>query len=175
MKKYFVTLLLALSSPLFALADDAVARPDVEELLTVMRIEKLLQGTMEQMKKTMPQMTANMLGKMPDLSADAAEKAKASQERIFSLVQEEMSWQKVKGDFVQIYAEALTPEEVKGITAFYKSPAGQAFLDKQPVIMQKTMLRQQKMMMGIMPKIQELLKEEIKSSTKGADKTQPAK
>ena len=162
MTKYFFTLLLAVSP----LCSFATARPDVDELLTVMRAEKTMQTTIEQVKKMIPAMTANIIGKMSNFPPDAAEKAKANQERIFSFVEVEMSWQKIKGDFAQIYAEALTPEEIKGIIAFYKSPAGQAFLDKQPVIQQKAMLMQQKMMMSMMPKIQALIKSEMGPAAK---------
>jgi len=162
MKKAIITLLLTFS-PLFSFAQAPAARPDIEELLTVMRVEKTMQSAMEQVKKMIPQMTANLTAQAK-LPPEAMEKSKAMQEKIFALVQDEMSWEKRKGDFAQVYAESLTPEEVKGIVAFYKSPAGQAFLNKQPVIMQKTMVMQQKMMMDMMPKIQALVKAEAEGA-----------
>jgi len=167
MNKYFITLLLTLC-PLFSFAQTPAARPDVEELLTVMRLEKTMQNTMEQVKKMMAsQMTAS-LANQAKASPEVAQRAQAIQEKAFALVQEEMSWEKIKGDFAQIYAESLTPEEVQGIIAFYKSPAGQAFLDKQPLILQKTMARQQKVMMGLMPKIQAMVQSEMQPATKPA-------
>lgn len=156
MKKIALCLLLAFC-PLLAPAQDAV-RPDVEEMLTVMRVEKTMQSAIGQMKKMMPQMVAGMAGK--SLSADDAAKVAALQQKVFALVEKEMSWQAIKPEMAKIYAESLTPEEVKGITAFFKSPAGQAFLDKQPVIMEKTMAWQQKMMGSLMPKIQALIQAE---------------
>ena len=164
MKKHLLALLLAFTSPLFSLAQEPAIRPDVEELFTVMRLEKTMQNAMEQVKKMVPQMTANMMSKMSEMPADAAEKAKASQEKVMNIVQEEMSWSKLKPLMAQVYEESLTPEEVKGITAFYKSPAGQAFLDKQPVIMQKSMVMQQKLMMDMMPKIQAMIKADLEAS-----------
>jgi hypothetical protein len=176
MKIYCLSLLLALSSPLLVFADEANNRPDVEELLTVMRMEKTLQNTMDQVKKVVPQMTANMLKQqMPNTTQGAAAKASAMQQKIFALLQEEMSWAKMKGDYVKIYAESLTPDETKGIIAFYKSPAGQAYLDKQPIIMEKTMLRQQTMMAGLMPKMQALLKSDLEATVHEAGKPQPNK
>ena len=166
MKKYCLALLLA-CSPLFTYAQTPANRPDVDELLSVMRVEKTMQSAMEQVKKVIPQMTASIAAQNK-LSPEAAQKSTAMQEKIFALVQEEMNWQKRKADFSQIYAESLTPEEVQGIIAFYKSPAGQAFLDKQPVIMQKTMAMQQKMMMEMMPKMQALIKAETEAATKPA-------
>jgi len=173
MKKHLLVLLLTVTSPLLTLAQEPSVRPDVDELFTVMRMEKTMQNAMDQVKKMVPQMTSNMMSKMTDVPADAAEKAKASQEKVMTLVQEEMNWAKFKPMMAAVYAESLTPEEVKGITAFYKSPAGQAFLDKQPVIMQKSMVMQQKLMMDMMPKIQALMKAEMGAAPKPA--TQPAK
>lgn len=161
MKKYCITLLLAIS-PLFSFADTAAIRPDVDELLTVMRVEKTMQSAMEQVRKVLPQMTASIAAQAK-ISPESAQKSAELQDKIFKLVQDEMSWEKRKADFAQIYSESLTPQEVQGIIAFYKSPAGQAFLDKQPIIMQKTMAMQQKMMMDMMPKMQALIKSESAS------------
>ena len=173
MKKYFLALLLAFASPLFTLADEAVIRPDVEELFTVMRMEKTMKDSMEQGMKMIPKMTAGMaaqsLSKLPpEEAAKATAMQQKMQEKTMALVQEEMSWKKMKGPMAQVYAESLTPEEVKGITAFYKSPAGQAFLDKQPVIMQKTVAMTQKLMMDMMPKLQALIQAETAEMAKEA-------
>lgn len=162
MKKYCLTLLLALASPLFALADDAPARPDIDELFSVMRVEKSMQSVMEQMKQMLPQMVSN-IAKQSNLPLAEIEKTKGMQDKMFALIVEEMSWKKMKGDMTKIYAESLTPEEVKGITAFYKSPAGQAFLDKMPLIMQKSMEINQKKMMELMPKIQAMVQSEMEA------------
>jgi len=171
MKKYLVLLLLALSSPVLLLADPAVERPDVEELLSVMRVEKMMQSSMDQVMKMIPKMTEGITSQtMSKLPPEAAAKAAAMQQRMqqktMALVMEEMSWKKMKEPIIQVYAESLTPEEVKGITAFYKSPAGQTFLDKQPIIMQKSMAMTQKMMMELMPKIQALAQSEVAEMTK---------
>jgi len=171
MNKYFLPLLLAFASPWFALADDAAIRPDIDELFTAMRMEKIMHDSMDQAMKMIPKMTESMTSQsLSKLSPAEAEKVRARaekmQEKTMALVEEEMSWEKIKGPMAQVYAESLTPEEVKGITAFYKSPAGQAFLDKQPVIMQKTMAMTQKLMMDLMPKMQALIQNEIAETTK---------
>jgi len=173
MKKHLLALLLACTSPLFVLADEAAIRPDVDELFTVMRLEKTMQNAMEQSMKMVQKMTAGATAQaLSKLSPEAAAKATAMQQKVqvktMALVQEEMCWKKLKGPMAQVYAESLTPEEVKGITAFYKSPAGQAFLDKQPVIMQKSMAVTQKMMMDLMPKLQALIQAETAEMVKEA-------
>jgi len=41
---------------------------------------------------------------------------------------------------VKAYAETFTEAEIAGAVEFYKSPAGQAILDKITQLLQKTML-----------------------------------
>jgi len=154
MNKYFIALLLAFS-PLLSFAQAPSSRPDVEELLTVMRVEKTMQTAMEQMKKIAASQVARSL--TGQTSPDDAQKVQAIQDKIFALIQDEMNWQKIKDDCARIYAESLTPEEIKGIIAFYKSPAGQAYLDKQSVILEKANALQQKIKMSLMPKIQAIV------------------
>jgi len=158
MKKCFLAILLAFSSPLLALAD--TARPDIEELLTVMRVEQSMQSAMDQVKQMVLQMMANIAAQS-GASPQEVGKMAPLQGKIVTMMVEEMSWKKMKPQIAAIYAQSLTPEEVKGIIAFYKSPAGQAFLDKQPVIIKNTMGMQQQIMMNLMPKIQTLIKSEV--------------
>ena len=154
---------MAVLSPLLSFAVDAPARPDIEELLKVMRTEQSMQSVMEQVKQMIPQMMASMAAQRK-LSPEAAEKTKPMQAKLLALIQDELSWKKFKPEITAIYAESMTPEEVKGIIAFYKSPAGQAFLDKQPIIIQKTMAMQQKIMQGLTPKIQAMVESEMKAA-----------
>jgi hypothetical protein len=66
---------------------------------------------------------------------------------------------KMKTMLVQVYADTYTEEEVDGILAFYKSPAGQAMLQKMPQLMQRSMAVSQQLMSDLMPEIQKMAKE----------------
>lgn len=166
MKKSFIALLLVLSSSFAVLAQSpAPVRPDIEELLVVTRSEKSFETMLEQMKTVLPQIMASATGGQT-IPADQTAKLKEVQDKLLALIMEEMSWKKMKPQIAGIYAESLTPEEVKGMTEFYKSPAGQAVLNKMPVIMQKTLQMQQKMMVDLMPKIRSLVETETKDLKK---------
>jgi hypothetical protein len=41
-------------------------------------------------------------------------------------------WLKLKPAYVKAYAEVLSADELRALIAFYKSPIGQAYLDKMP-------------------------------------------
>jgi hypothetical protein len=64
-------------------------------------------------------------------------------------VNEEMSWEKMQPLMRQLYKETFTQSEVDGMTAFYKSPAGIALVEKMPIIFQKS----QEMMKPYIPRI----------------------
>ena len=154
MKKHFATLFCALLPVLaFAQTDQtgATQRPDIDELLTVMRIQKLSEAALNQTRAMMAK-----IFERAGTSADAEDKA-------FAFILGEMSWDKMKGEYAKIYAEVLSPEEVKGLIDFYKSPTGQTFLDKQPLLMQKSMAMSQQKMIELMPRLQEMIKKEMPS------------
>jgi hypothetical protein len=48
-----------------------------------------------------------------------------------------MSWASLKNDFVTIYADEFTEDELKQIAAFYRTPVGQKAVQKLPVLLAK--------------------------------------
>ncbi len=146
-------------------AQDKIARPDIDELLTLTRVQQMSESAIEQMKNMMAG-----VAKQTNISPDAVEKSKDMQDKMFALIESEMSWDKMRAEYAKVYAEVFTPEEVKGLIAFYKSPSGQAFLDKQPILMQKTMEMAQKRMMDLTPKIQGMIKQESQTTAKEPSK-----
>lgn len=50
-----------------------------------------------------------------------------------------ISWAALKNDLALIYAEEFTVEELKEMTAFYKTPTGQKVSQKLPLLMAKGM------------------------------------
>ena len=48
-----------------------------------------------------------------------------------------MSWSSLEGDFIKIYTEAFTEEELNQLTVFYKTPVGQKTINLMPEMMRK--------------------------------------
>jgi hypothetical protein len=80
-----------------------------------------------------------------------------------------MDWQKLKPEYVKLYAEVFTEEEIEGMVAFYKTPAGHAMIEKMPALLSKSMEIGQRQMAGIMPEIQKAV-EDLKQKNKDARK-----
>ena len=66
--------------------------------------------------------------------------------------------------FVQIYQESYTQEEVDGLVAFYQSPIGVAYIEKMPIVMQKSMTLVQTRMGPMMEKMQAALKQAMEEA-----------
>jgi len=160
---HLISTILAFSLPILAFGADETARPDVDELLTISRVQKMSDSVMDQVKGAMEGMA-----KQASASASATGKQKKMQDDMFDFIKSEMSWDKMKVQYAKMYAEVFTPQEIKDLIAFYKTPTGQMFLDKQPLLVQKSMAMGQTMMMGLMPKIQEMVREEQNGTWTGA-------
>ena len=48
-----------------------------------------------------------------------------------------MSWASLEGDFIRIYTDAFTEEELKQLTVFYKTPVGKKSIRLMPEMMKK--------------------------------------
>lgn len=59
----------------------------------------------------------------------------------------------MKPDYIRLYDETFSSEEVDGILAFYKSSVGQSYLSKTPVLTSKTMELAQRTLGDFMPQM----------------------
>lgn len=88
-------------------------------------------------------------------------------DQMMDVISKEFTWDKLKDDYIKLYADVYTEQELKDIITFYKTPSGQALVKKQPEIMQRSMEVSQKVMGQVMPKIQAIAKE-MEESAKAA-------
>jgi uncharacterized protein len=162
---------------------DAARRVLAEQLLNEMDMKGNMEKTFAMFKKMIPSHMEQMR-KATDKTivpegtdketADAIrDKAAKASVKMMDEVMKEMSWDSIKDDFVSLYAETFTEEELQGLVAFYKSPAGRAFTKKQPELMKRSMQLTQKRMVQWMPKIQAMSKEMMDAARKDAKKSAP--
>jgi hypothetical protein len=135
-----------------ARAEDSERQALAERLLEGMQMQETIEKSFEMVKQMIPAQMKQM--GVPDEASSG--KAQDVMQETMDLVMKEMSWDNLKGDYIAIYAETFTAEELKGLVRFYESPIGKKFVEKQPELMQRSMRISQKQMMTLMPKIQEL-------------------
>jgi hypothetical protein len=63
--------------------------------------------------------------------------------------------------FVEVYQSAMTQEEVDGIVAFYRTPAGKAMVEKMPALMSASGQRMQQQLGPALEKIKQIQQETI--------------
>lgn len=144
------------------------ARQDLaEELMNLMKVPANIEKSFAMVKKMIPSQMEQM-GKMSG-QTNMPPEAVSQSEKIVDLVAAELSWEKVKADYISLYSETLTEEELKAAIAFYKTPEGQSFIGKQPELMKRAMELNQKLMMKIMPRLQEMTREMRKGVAEGKE------
>lgn len=84
--------------------------------------------------------------------------------KFVAVMREEFNWANMKPHYVRIYQESFEQEEVDGLIAFYQSPAGQAMVNKMPLVLQKSMSLAQDQMRTLMPKMNRVMEEAIKEA-----------
>jgi hypothetical protein len=65
-------------------------------------------------------------------------------------------------EITAVYARNFTADELREVTAFYRGPTGQKFLEKQPVIMQDSMAIGQKFGQSVATEMQSRIVEELR-------------
>ena len=160
-----------------AYGQDAARTKLAEQLLDEMNMKGTVEQTFAMVKKMIPAQMEQAKKAMPMGDQDEATTKKRQQrfdkmtDKMMDIVAKEMSWEAMKDDYVAVYAETFTEEELKGLIEFYKSPAGRAFAKKQPELMERSMKLGQKRMLQVMPKIQALTMEAAKEAAKERMKT----
>jgi hypothetical protein len=80
----------------------------------------------------------------------------ANGEKVSALLADALKWEAMEPMFVEIYQSAMTQDEVEGIVAFYKTPAGKAMVEKLPALMQASGQRMQQQLAPVMEKLKQL-------------------
>ncbi len=158
MNKSSTLLLLAVLT--FSLSTLAAPPSDesINQLLQLTKVDKLVDSVITQMdgmmKSAMQQAT-----KGKTLSAEEQAIMDRQQAKMISIMKEELSWDRMKDLYVQVYRETFSQEEIDGLIAFYRTPVGQSFVNKQPELMKRTMTIMQQRMTPMLQKIQKMAEE----------------
>lgn len=123
---------MSLSAAAFAApASDA----SIDELIQVARMREQTDAMMQGMEKdfamNMDGMMAGVVGHRK-VSSETRQRIQGMQRQMLQILREEMAWENIQPIYRQIYKETFTQEEIDGMLAFYRSPAGQALLKKTP-------------------------------------------
>lgn len=140
----------------------------IRELMEVTQARSLVENALSQVEGMTQKMVADMVTDK-NLPPEVDAVIQRMFQRILKVSREEITWEKLEPDFIALYSESFSQEELEGMLAFYKSPVGQAVNRKMPVLMQKSMLQTQKRMQAMFEKVK-LIQEETLSEIRDLKK-----
>jgi hypothetical protein len=156
-------------APCAARADESSKQAKVKELFVTMRMEHML----DQMLNSIQRQAVAVAQVTPD-AGKTPEQKKLTKEFVnqsMKVVSDSVGWAALEPDYVKLYAATYSEEEIDGILAFYKSPVGQKWLEKTPVLSSGGMEIVQNRMGEFQPKVKALQDEYMKQMAA----TSPAK
>ena len=141
--KKFKTLLL---SGLILITPYTFAAPasdqQVQKLIEVMKIDQLLQQTIQQIRPQLDQQAYTIVQNIvrhEQLSPQEQIVANELADQLHEQNKKSISWEKMQPIYQKIYKEVYSAEEIQAQIDFYSSTVGQSILKKTPQVAQETM------------------------------------
>jgi hypothetical protein len=153
-------------SPGPSAAGPRASEASIKQLLEVAQARRLIDSVMAQMDGLMQQTIAEAT-KGQDVPPKVQKEIDKQQAEVTGVMKELLDWNKLEPMYVRIYQKTFSQEEVDGMIAFYKTPAGQAVIGKMPAVMQNTMDEMLQMMAPVMQKMQRM-QQDVAAGMKGA-------
>jgi hypothetical protein len=162
-------LFLSLALPAFA---QTASSASVERLLAITRTAAMIDAAYASAQQMITQSLRQSAG--PDISAEQQARMDELTQRSMATMREELSWPRLRPDFVRMYQETFTEQEVRAAIAFYESPEGQSMLSKMPGLMQRSMGLMQAKVQALMPRLQSEADEVLGRAPPPQQRPQPA-
>ena len=137
-------------------ADEVSHKKAAEELLLLMKTDQMVKPLFEQLGTVMEQQFVTM-----GVPAEERPKLKKYNDKLFKVIEDQMGWGKMKDDYIAVYTSTFTEDEIRAISAFYKTPAGQTFIQKMPTLMKTSIELSQKKMPAIIKEMQQITSEMV--------------
>ncbi|MFP5261621.1 MAG: DUF2059 domain-containing protein [Blastocatellia bacterium] len=177
--KYFVLSLLLLPPFAFRARAQEVIKPEkralIKELYEVTKLDKTMQSFMDiflaQMQNELPQIVSQAAGDMSgaadkdrdEIQRMVAESSARLVKRFREVVGQKINFAEVGEQlFYPIYDKFYTEEDLRALTAFYKSPVGQKSLEIMPQLMAESMKKSSEILLPRIMKIATEIMEEEK-------------
>jgi hypothetical protein len=144
-----------------AIANDAPPTEEsIQQLLTLTNAHQLLDQIKVQMDSLMASATRDAL-QGQSLTPERQAVLDRMRAKMAAVINQTLNWSDLEPMYVRTYRASLTQDELDGMLNFYKSPAGQAYIKKIPVITQNILVEMQGMIKPMQQKMVEIQKQAI--------------
>jgi hypothetical protein len=120
-----------------------------EDLMAVMDLGALTRATTESMLE-------NMFAQNPGLEQ--------FRDVFIDFFDEHLRWEHVRDDYLRLYAEVYTPQELRDLAGFYQTPLGRRLLETTPVVSARGALIGEAAIQPHLPELQRRLSEAAEAS-----------
>ncbi len=148
----------AAPAPATAPAQAPASEASIKELLEISHARGLVDSVMTQVDGMIKASMAQAERQYPS-TPEVQKILDGMESKIMGMMREEMSWDKLETMYTRVYQQSFSQSEIDGLIAFYKTPTGQALIEKMPKVMQLTMGEVQQRLRTIMPKAQAISQE----------------
>ena len=100
--------------------------------MTLLHTERTVQDISDNIRKQVIDAVERAPG--PNPTPDQVAKVDDFKKKVTGMIDAQLGWASMKPGFIDVYVKAFTEEQLDGIVAFYKSPAGLVLLDKMPEV-----------------------------------------
>jgi hypothetical protein len=172
MKRPALLLILSLCIPVTLHADDASKQAKVRELFALLHVEHIS----DQIRSSVMSQTAGIPKQLfgPEISPENKAKFDVLQEKILQTVDAQVGWRVLEPQYVRLYTDTYTEEEINGIVAFYKTPAGAAMIAKSPELSAKSLQLVQSKMAALQPQLKQMVEDFVRDTKPASTPTTPA-
>lgn len=100
------------------------------------------------------QSTVQPMTEQETVPARQRQTAKNCLENYRKMIHESLGWETLKPEYIRIYRETFTEEELQDLTAFYESPTGRMLIQKTPQLENKMGAVMDQRMKAMMERLQ---------------------
>jgi hypothetical protein len=109
----------------------------IEKLLGLMKTQSTLDSILDLVQSQIAQSLQETFGGKP-LTPQQQQVINQLPAKVMSSVKQDLSWDNVKPIYIAAFRDTFDQAEIDGISAFFASPAGQAYATKQSMLAQRT-------------------------------------
>jgi hypothetical protein len=131
---------------------DPKKRAAIEEMITLINLQDQQRQVLDQVKQVIGKQIQESFTRDVSQSGGNPElimpEFKAFLDRVYERMSLRLSWEKMRPEYVHLYDETFSLDELTAIVDFYKTPGGKALLVKMPAVLSRGIALGQKMMAG---------------------------
>jgi hypothetical protein len=140
-------------------ANDAPASDEsIQELLVLTDAHKLI-DTMKVQVQAMIRTSSKQAMQGKTITPEKQAILDRMQAKMEAALDEMLNWDALQAMYLRTYRASFTQDELDGMMAFYRTPAGIAMIKKMPLVMQNVMGEMQSVMKPMQVKMREIQRE----------------